>query len=212
MTKRLLAAALVLLAFIAGAITTQEKPVADQFGSDPITDLARNAHGQAVTPNRLNSLERRVRALERFGRVDGMVFRTKYDDEMAEASTNVVGPTDLGGPSVTVTIPQGGGLVEVYAEVDARGSGGTPDSTVALIGPGVNQGVMDWPVATYDTRSTAPDGTSDGQPSGLGGPIRFFRATPGEATYTLEYGNGGAAGAAFFKNRRLWVGVARAGT
>jgi hypothetical protein len=212
-----LAVAVVLLA-IAIATSRQERTV--DFGSDPMTEIARQAHGAAVTPSQINRLRARIERLERRGTVDGMVFRTQYAEALAEQSVGSVGawvafPST---PSITVDVPQGGGLIEAYMETEIHVANVTKVGYVELVDsvdfppPVSGFQIMASTGAAYEAKATGQGATNGVSRGALGGPVRYFAPTPGKHTLSL-YGEVVDAGnVVYLRNVRLWVGVARAGT
>lgn len=137
-----------------------------------------------------------------------------YRDSFVPAvvSTASGPPVDLGGPAVTVTVPEGG-LVGVYARVEALSTGGGGDGAaqVHLVeptflpdAPRIMSFPTNNPIAARFT-SPGPDGIN-----GVVGPTRAGMITlappPGTYTFSLQYSGAGGSTAAF-QNRRLWVGI-----
>ncbi len=126
----------------------------------------------------------------------------------SEVSTTSGPPVTLsGGPSVTVFVPRGG-LVAIYAEVEARISNGAQTAQVHL------QEAANFPnspkIMDQDSTSFAVRRTKSGDPAGAasnvnGGAI-FSGLAPGKHTFTMRYSSSGGA-TALFRNRKLWVTV-----
>lgn len=127
-----------------------------------------------------------------------------------EVSTTSGPPADLGGPSVTVTVPTDG-LVGIFARVEGRGSGGGANGQVHLFEPTLLSGapvVMEFPNdPNFALRQTAPgSGDSDGVGSALRGGMIVIAPPPGTYTFSLRYSQSGG-GTANFRNRAIWAGV-----
>jgi hypothetical protein len=122
-------------------------------------------------------------------------------------------PVDLGGPSVTVTVPEGG-LVNVYTRADLQATGGGNDGAaqVHLYEPTVlpdAPAIMTAPNGTsgFVTRYSAP-GSADfgGVASAARGGMVTLSPPAGTYTFSLRYsGQGGATGT--FQNAAIWAGV-----
>ncbi len=140
------------------------------------------------------------------------LFKTK--GVVGPLSTASKAPTDLGGPSVTVKVPQGG-LVAIYARVTGQvnGGGNNASATVHLFEPTVLPGapaIMQFNNPSPQIRFTVP-GQADTGAGGVINPARggflvFSPVNPGKYTFSLRYSNPGA-GAATFNNSGLWAGV-----
>jgi hypothetical protein len=123
-------------------------------------------------------------------------------------------PTDLGGPTVTVTVPPTG-LVAVYARVTGQLNGGGQNAlaqvhlyepTLLPNAPSIMSFTSPDPTIRY---SVPGPGDNDGVSSPTrGGFLVFTPLTPGPGTYTfsLRYSNPGG-GTATFSNAGLWAGV-----
>ncbi len=127
-----------------------------------------------------------------------------------EVSTNSGPPVDLGGPSVTVTVPTNG-LVGVFARVEGRGSGAVARGQVHLYEPtflSSAPAVMEFANGPdFQTRQTAPgSGDADGVGSALRGGMIVLAPPPGTYTFSLRYSQSGG-GTALFRNRAIWAGV-----
>jgi hypothetical protein len=117
-------------------------------------------------------------------------------------------PTDLGGPSVKVTVPPGG-LVAVYAKAQMSVTGSNHNATVRLFEPSAVPGnaiIMQSDKNTLTQRFTTP-GSNDG--NGVGSQTRagwlVLSPPPGTYTFSLRYSASG--GTATFANRALYVTV-----
>ena len=140
------------------------------------------------------------------------LFKTK--GVVGPLSTASKAPTDLGGPSVTVKVPQGG-LVAIYARVTGQvnGGGNNASAQVHLFEPTVLPGapaIMQFNNPSPQIRFTVP-GQADTGAGGVVNPARggflvFSPVNPGKYTFSLQYSNPGA-GAATFNNSGLWAGV-----
>jgi len=135
------------------------------------------------------------------------VFRDSFAADLV--STTSGPPADLGGPSVTVTVPEGG-LVNIYARVEAAATGGGGDGaaqvhlyepTVLADTPQVMTAATNNPVAG---RYTSPG--TNGVASMVRGGMLTLSPPAGTYTFSLRYSQAGGATASF-QNRRLWVGV-----
>ena len=127
-----------------------------------------------------------------------------------EVSTISGPPQDLGGPSVTVTVPTDG-LVGIFARVEGRGSSGGATGQVHLFeptflsaAPVVMEFVND---PNFQVRQTAPgSGDAGGVGSSLRGGMIIVAPPPGTYTFSLRYSQAGG-GTALFRNRAIWAGV-----
>lgn len=127
-------------------------------------------------------------------------------------STAAGTPTDLGGPTVSVSVPETG-LIAVYARVTGQvnGGGASALARVHLFEPTIlpnSPTIMEFNGAEPQIRYTVP-GTGD--VGGVGAPTRagflvFSPVNPGTYTFSLRYSNPGG-GAATFQNAGLWAGV-----
>lgn len=160
------------------------------------------------------ALRARVADLER----QAAAFRgtsSGYDAKAGTVSTNSINYVDLGGPSVTLTVPAAGAFVELYAEAEGRDVGAT-----GIPGRAGVYEANDLPIAnpddgtylefntgaTFELRRLVPGRGGGSQTKlGLGGRAVLF-ASGGQRTYSLRYchivGN-----VAEFRNRRLWARV-----
>jgi hypothetical protein len=123
-------------------------------------------------------------------------------------STTSNSPTDLGGPSVEVTVPDGG-VVELFAQADLQVSGGTtPTAKVDLVEPTLlptPTTILSSGSNTAQTNYTAP-----GTPNGVNSATRagWITLAPPAGTYTfsLRYETSGGS-TATFTNRTLLARV-----
>jgi hypothetical protein len=145
---------------------------------------------------------------------------TAFAEETSEISTASRTFTDLGGPSVKVTVPASG-LVAVVARADIRGTLTPPQV------PGEFASVLEGCLGVFvDSEPFSGNGEflcsrGDASPGGVP-PLRYFRVThewfafeasPGPHTISIRYktkcviGSRGcpAEDRAFFKNRKFWV-------
>jgi hypothetical protein len=127
-------------------------------------------------------------------------------------TSNQTGYDDLGGPSVTVTVPASR-MVELWAQVDAEdgavavfedGALVDLDPNVACAGPGgAILSVPGSPNAIVSTPNGSPFG---GLCGGAGPPAPILLTTsPGEHTYSLRYADCGCGGTVNFSDRFLAV-------
>ena len=135
----------------------------------------------------------------------------KVDGETGPFPTASVPATDLGGPSVTVNVPETG-LIAIYArgtgEIDGGGQGAA--GQIHLYEPRLLPNaprVLEFTTSEPQLRITAP-GTGDLDGTGVltrGGWI-VFPADKGRYTFSLFYSVAGG-GTATFRNTGLWAGV-----
>jgi hypothetical protein len=121
-------------------------------------------------------------------------------------------PTDLGGPTVSVTVPRTG-LIAVYARVTGQlnGGGASALAQVHLFEPTLlpnSPAIMSFTSPDPTIRYTVPGaGDNDGVSSPTrGGFIVLTPVEPGTYTFSLRYSNPGG-GTATFNNAGLWAGV-----
>lgn len=162
------------------------------------------------TADRLADLERRVGRREA-----GSIRGRQYAEALGEVSTTLDTPTDLGGPTITVTVDPGY-FIAVFFEVELKSTSSDTSTAAARvslfeatdipsgdetlvsrsseIGPGVPQPYERW-------RTTSGAGTS-----GIFGGRMVYPPTVGERTYQCRYAvlSGGTA---WFRNRKLWIEV-----
>jgi hypothetical protein len=134
---------------------------------------------------------------------------SKFDFAGPEVSTTSNPPTTLsGGPSVTVFVPKGG-LVAVYAEVEARITNGSESAQVHLFEPANfpnSPQIMERSATGFAVVRTK-SGDNAGAASNAGGGAIFTGLAPGKHTFTLRYSATGGPATAIFRNRKLWVSV-----
>jgi hypothetical protein len=120
-------------------------------------------------------------------------------------------PVDLGGPSVTVTVPSGG-VVEVFAQAQISDTGGGPGAVgeISLTEPTLLPApsrILASGAPNLQARYTSP-GTNDSD--GVINPARggwiTMAPSPGTYTFSLRYAAPGG-GTATFQNRALIVRV-----
>jgi hypothetical protein len=199
----MLVAILALVAALTGsAVALQGK------NSVKSNDIARNAvKGKDIASEAVKTRHLR----------DGKVTPPKLDlfktGAIADEVSTTSGPAaDLGGPSVTVTVPTDG-LVGIFARVEGRGVGGGPNGAaqVHLFEPTFLSNapvVMSYPSGGgFSVRQTTPgSGDTDGVGSALRGGMIVLAPPPGTYTFSLRYSAaGGATG--LFRNRAIWAGV-----
>ena len=127
------------------------------------------------------------------------------------SATTATSPADLGGPNVTVSVPNGG-VIEVFAQADISSVGGGQNTVgrVLLYEPHLvttPQGILASGNNAFQTRRTSP-GTNDSDGTiniTRGGWITLL-APPGTYTFSLRYEADGG-GTATFQNRGLLVRV-----
>ncbi len=140
--------------------------------------------------------------------------KTKFvhSSALATASaTTASSPTDLGGPNVTVSVPNGG-VIEVFAQADISSVGGGANAIgrVSLYEPhlvATPQSIMASSANAFQTRRTSPGSNdSDGAINVTRGGWITILAPPGTYTFSLRYEQDGG-GTATFQNRGLLVRV-----
>ena len=135
----------------------------------------------------------------------------KVDGATGPLPTASVAAQDLGGPSVTVNVPETG-LVAIYArgtgEIDGGGQGAL--AQVHLYEPTLMPGaprILEFNSADPQLRITTPGvGNFDGTPTLTRGGWLVFPAETGRYTFSLFYSVAGG-GTATFQNTGLWAGV-----
>jgi hypothetical protein len=133
------------------------------------------------------------------------------NSQSSSVSTTSSSPVDLGGPSVTVTVPDGG-VVELFAQADISVSGGgAPGGKVDLFEPSLVShpaSILSSPSSTFQTRYSSP-GSNDfnGVVNATRGGWVTLAPPPGTYTFSLRYETSG--GTATFQNRTLLVRVTR---
>jgi hypothetical protein len=136
------------------------------------------------------------------------LFKTGVAPE--EVSTTSTPAAELGGPSVTVTVPTDG-LVGVYARVEGRATGGGAGALaqVHLFEPTFLSSaptVMEFAPGAFQVRQTTPGPENDGVGSALRGGMIVLAPPAGTYTFSLRYSRAGGA-TALFRNRAIWAGV-----
>lgn len=135
----------------------------------------------------------------------------KVDGDVGPYITTSGPAVDLGGPSVTVSVPETG-LVAVYARGTGQinGGGGNSVAQVHLFEPTLLPGaprVLEFTTETPELRISTPGpGEVDGTPTLTRGGWIVFPANAGKYTFSLRYSQSGG-GTAQFSNTGLWVGV-----
>jgi hypothetical protein len=135
----------------------------------------------------------------------------KVDGEVGPLPTASVPATDLGGPSVTIRVPQTG-LVAIYArgtgEID--GGGNNALAQIHLFEPTLFPNaprIIEFESANPELRISTPGtGNLDGTASLTRGGWIVFPAEEGTYTFSLFYSVAGG-GTANFQNTGLWAGV-----
>ena len=122
-------------------------------------------------------------------------------------STTSSTPTDLGGPSVTVTVPDGG-VVELFAQADISASGGGT-AKVDLLEPSLVS--TPTPILATGSNTTQTNYTAPGTPAGVSSATRagWITLAPPAGTYTFSLRYETSAGTATFANRTLLARVTR---
>jgi hypothetical protein len=135
----------------------------------------------------------------------------KVDGETGPLPTASVPALDLGGPSVTVKVPETG-LVAIYARGTGQinGGGGGALAQIHLFEPTLLPNaprVLEFDSATPQLRITTPGtGNVDGTTSLPRGGWLVFPADAGTYTFSLYYSVAGG-GTGTFQNTGLWAGV-----
>ena len=135
----------------------------------------------------------------------------KVDGEAGPLPTASIPATDLGGPSVTIHVPETG-LVAIYArgtgEID--GGGNNALAQIHLFEPTLFPSaprIMEFDSSEPELRISTPGtGNLDGTPSLTRGGWIVFPADKGTYTFSLFYSVAGG-GTANFTNTGLWAGV-----
>jgi hypothetical protein len=135
----------------------------------------------------------------------------KVDGEPGPLPTASVPAADLGGPSVTVSVPETG-LVAIYARGTGEIDGGGNDALAQIhlfeptLFPGAPR-IMEFNSPDPQLRISTPGtGNLDGTASLTRGGWIVFPAPPGKYTFSLYYSVAGG-GTATFTNTGLWAGV-----
>ena len=135
----------------------------------------------------------------------------KVDGETGPLPTASVPAQDLGGPSVTVNVPETG-LVAIYARGTGQinGGGDGARAQIHLFEPTLLPNaprVLEFASATPELRITTPGtGNVDGTAALARGGWIVFPANKGTYTFSLYYSVAGG-GTATFQNTGLWAGV-----
>jgi hypothetical protein len=135
----------------------------------------------------------------------------KVDGELGPLPTASVPATDLGGPSVTINVPETG-LVAIYArgtgEIDGGGNGAL--AQIHLYEPTLFPNaprILEFNSSDPQLRISTPGvGNVDGTPSLTRGGWIVFPANKGKYTFSLFYSVAGG-GTGTFTNTGLWAGV-----
>lgn len=135
----------------------------------------------------------------------------KVNGEVGPLPTASVPATDLGGPSVTVNVPETG-LVALYARGTGEIDGGGQNALAQIhvfeptLFPGAPR-IMEFNSADPQLRISTPGtGDVDGTASLARGGWIVFPADQGKYTFSLFYSVAGG-GTATFQNTGLWAGV-----
>ena len=135
----------------------------------------------------------------------------EVDGETGPLSTTSGPAIDLGGPSVTVQVPETG-LVAIYARGTGQVVGGNNNARaqIHLFEPTLlplAPRVLEFAGPDPQLRITTPGpGEVDGTPALTRGGWIVFPADKGTYTFSLRYSSGGG-GSAIFSNTGLWAGV-----
>jgi hypothetical protein len=135
----------------------------------------------------------------------------KVDGEAGPLPTASVPAIDLGGPSVTVQVPETG-LVAIYARGTAQINGGGSGALaqIHLYEPSLLPSaprIMEFSSPTPELRITTPGtGNVDGTASLTRGGWLVFPAEKGTYTFSLYYSVAGG-GTGTFTNTGIWAGV-----
>jgi len=135
----------------------------------------------------------------------------KVDGETGPLPTASVPAIDLGGPSVTVQVPETG-LVAIYARGTGQINGGNNNALAQIhlyeptLLPNAPR-VLEFASATPELRITTPGtGNLDGTAALTRGGWIVFPAEKGKYTFSLYYSVAGG-GTGTFSNTGLWAGV-----
>jgi hypothetical protein len=129
------------------------------------------------------------------------------NSQSSSVSTTSAGPVDLGGPSVTVTVPNGG-VVDLFAKSDISVTGSNT-AKVDLVEPSLvptPTTILASASTTFQTNYTAP-GTTAGVSTATRAGWVTLAPPPGQYTFSLRYETNG--GTATFQNRTLLARVTR---
>ncbi len=170
-----------------------------------------------IAPGAVKGKDIAKKAVKSKALADGAVTAPKADlfkiGAAADEVSTTSGPAvDLGGPSVTVTVPTNG-LVGIFARVEGRAAGGNNNGAaqVHLYEPtflSSAPSIMDYPAGqAYKVRQTSPgSGDTDGVGAALRGGMIVLAPPPGTYTFSLRYSASGGS-TALFRNRAIWAGV-----
>lgn len=125
-----------------------------------------------------------------------------------EASTTSTVPVDLGGPTATVKVPEGG-MVAIQAEAQMRATGNNAARVYLYEPTSVPTPVMihrSEATANFQFRTSLP-GSGDGATNRVRGGWIVMPVSAGTKTFQLRYSTSG--GTAIFKDRVLRVAVIR---
>jgi hypothetical protein len=188
----LLVAIVALVAALTGsAVALQGKNSVKSNDIAPKAVKGKDIAGEAVKPPKLDLI--------------------KVDGEAGPLPTASVPAIDLGGPSVTVNVPQTG-LVAIYARGTGQinGGGGDARAQIHLFEPTLLPGaprVMEFDSGQPELRISTPGtGDVDGTPNLARGGWIVFPADAGKYTFSLYYSVAGG-GTATFSNTGIWAGV-----
>lgn len=155
---------------------------------------------------RIADLERRQLGQAKI-MAEGIIAKRQYAEALDEVSTTSAAQQDLGGPAITIEVPEAA-FIRVFAEVEMKVDAGGPaavylaDSLDGTDGdPVLVTNANDW--TRMRTSATGVAGTT-----GFLGQTRAYPATAGEHVVHLLYAQAlGGSPLAYFRNRRLWVEV-----
>ncbi|HTU14429.1 MAG TPA: hypothetical protein VMF31_04470 [Solirubrobacterales bacterium] len=132
---------------------------------------------------------------------------------LGESSTTSQTPVDLGGPSVSVKVPEGA-MLAIQAEAAIRATGnaqGRVYLTEPSLVPTPARVLSSGATADFQTKYSTPGSTASGADDGVASKVRagwiVMPSTPSTKTFSLRYDTTG--GTAIFKERRLTVTVIR---
>jgi hypothetical protein len=190
---------------------------ANSVGSKAIKNGAvksADIHNHGIKGHDIGNAQVKTRNLKNGAVTSGKVSFVKSSVIAASNATTSNVPVDLGGPSVTVSVPSGG-VVEIFAEAQIADTGGGANAVgqVSLTEPHLvptPSAILASGTPNFQTRFTSP-GTNDAD--GVINPARASWITivppaPGTYTFSLRYAAPGG-GTATFQNRALLVRVTR---
>jgi hypothetical protein len=185
-------AVVALVAALGGsAVALQGKNSVKSNDIAPGAVKGKDIHKQAVKPTKLDLI--------------------KVDGETGPFPTASIPATDLGGPSVTVRVPETG-LVAIYARGTGEIDGGGQNARAQIhlfeqtLLPGAPR-VLEFDSAQPQLRISTPGtGMVDGTPNLARGGWIVFPAAKGKYTFKLLYSVAGG-GTATFTNTGIWAGV-----